>query len=304
MTNGERYNLTTIQALEAESIHIIREVAAEFENPVMLYSVGKDSSVMAHLAIKAFYPEKVPFPFLHVDTGYKFPEMYTFRDEFIRKNSLRLVVYRNDEAFLAGMNPLDYGTVRCCAELKTKALLDALTKGGYDAAFGGSRRDEEKSRAKERIYSFRDRFGQWNPKNQRPELWDLYNGRINKGESIRVFPLSNWTELDIWTYIHHENIPVVPLYFAKKRRVIYRGGQIIPVYPVTRTSEGEEITECVCRFRTLGCHFCTGAVMSPAVTLPEIIEEMMAVRHSERITRVIDHDQDSSMEQKKREGYF
>lgn len=304
MTNGERYNLTTIQALEAESIHIIREVAAEFENPVMLYSVGKDSSVMAHLAIKAFYPEKVPFPFLHVDTGYKFPEMYTFRDEFVRKNNLRLVVYRNDEAFLAGMNPLDYGTIRCCAELKTKALLDALKKGGYDAAFGGSRRDEEKSRAKERIYSFRDRFGQWNPKNQRPELWDLYNGRINKGESIRVFPLSNWTELDIWTYIHHENIAVVPLYFAKKRQVIYRGGQVIPVYPGTHIHEGEEITECICRFRTLGCHFCTGAVMSPAVTLPEIIEEMMAVRNSERITRVIDHDQESSMEQKKREGYF
>lgn len=304
MTDGERYNLTTIQTLEAESIHIIREVAAEFENPVMLYSVGKDSSVMAHLAIKAFYPEKVPFPFLHVDTGYKFPEMYQFRDEFVKKNNLRLIVYRNDEAFLSGMNPIDYGTIRCCAELKTKALLNALAKGGYDAAFGGSRRDEEKSRAKERIYSFRDQFGQWNPKNQRPELWELYNGRINKGESIRVFPLSNWTELDIWTYIHHENIPVVPLYFSKKRQVIHRGGQIIPVYPGTRIREGEEITECVCRFRTLGCHFCTGAVMSPAVTLPEIIEEMMAVRHSERITRVIDHDQDSSMEQKKREGYF
>jgi len=304
MLNGERYTLSTIQALEAESIHIIREVAAEFENPVMLYSVGKDSSVMAHLAIKAFYPEKVPFPFLHVDTGYKFPEMYRFRDEFIRKNNLRLVVYRNDEAYNAGMNPLDYDTIRCCAELKTKALLDALAKGGYDAAFGGSRRDEEKSRAKERIFSFRNRFGQWNPKDQRPELWNLYNGKINKGESIRVFPLSNWTELDIWTYIHHENIPVVPLYFAKKRRIIMRGGQIIPVYPDTLVRDGEDVLECVCRFRTLGCHYCTGAVMSSAVTLPEIIEEMMAVRHSERITRVIDHDQESSMEQKKREGYF
>ena len=302
--NGERYTLSTIKALEAESIHIIREVAAEFENPVMLYSVGKDSSVMAHLAIKAFYPEKVPFPFLHVDTGYKFPEMYQFRDEFIRKNNLRLVVYRNNEAYNAGVNPLDYDTIRCCAELKTRALLDALAKGGYDAAFGGSRRDEEKSRAKERIFSFRDRFGQWNPKDQRPELWDLYNGKINKGESIRVFPLSNWTELDIWTYIHHENISVVPLYFAEKRRIIMRGGQIIPVYPDTLVRDGEEILECVCRFRTLGCHYCTGAVMSSAVTLPEIIEEMMAVRHSERITRVIDHDQDSSMEQKKREGYF
>lgn len=304
MTNGERYTLSTIQALESESIHIIREVAAEFENPVMLYSVGKDSSVMAHLAIKAFYPEKVPFPFLHVDTGYKFPEMYQFRDEFVRKNNLRLVVYRNDAAFDSGMNPREFGTVRCCAELKTKALLDALAKGGYDAAFGGSRRDEEKSRAKERIFSFRDQYGQWDPKNQRPELWDIYNGKINKGESIRVFPLSNWTELDIWTYIHHENISVVPLYFAKKRRIIRRGGQIIPVYPDTKILSGEEITECICRFRTLGCHFCTGAVMSSASTLPEIIEEMMAVRHSERITRVIDHDQDSSMEQKKREGYF
>ncbi|AGB01493.1 sulfate adenylyltransferase subunit CysD [Methanoregula formicica] len=304
MTNGERYTLSTIQALEAESIHIIREVAAEFENPVMLYSVGKDSSVMAHLAIKAFYPEKVPFPFLHVDTGYKFPEMYQFRDEFVRKNNLRLVVYRNDAAFNSGMNPLEFGTVRCCAELKTKALLDALAKGGYDAAFGGSRRDEEKSRAKERIFSFRDQYGQWDPKNQRPELWDIYNGKINKGESIRVFPLSNWTELDIWTYIHHETISVVPLYFAKKRRIIRRGGQIIPVYPDTKILNGEEITECICRFRTLGCHFCTGAVMSSASTLPEIIEEMMAVRHSERITRIIDHDQDSSMEQKKREGYF
>jgi sulfate adenylyltransferase subunit 2 len=230
--------------------------------------------------------------------------MYQFRDEFISKNNLRLVVYRNDEAFLSGINPVDVGTVKCCAELKTRALLDALAQGGYDAAFGGARRDEEKSRAKERIFSFRDQFGQWNPKNQRPELWNLYNGKINKGESIRIFPLSNWTELDIWTYIHHEKIPVVPLYFAKKRKVILREGQLIPVYPDTRIRSGEEIAEVICRFRTLGCHFCTGAVRSTAATLPEIIEEMMVVRHSERITRVIDHDQDSSMEQKKREGYF
>lgn len=304
MADKERYSLTNLEALEAESIHIIREVAAEFEKPVMLYSVGKDSSVMAHLAIKAFYPEKVPFPFLHVDTGYKFPEMYEFRDEFIRKNNLRLVVYRNDEAFRSGMNPSDYGTVKCCAELKTRALLDAIEKGGYDAAFGGARRDEEKSRAKERIYSFRDRYGQWDPKNQRPELWNIYNGKINKGESIRVFPLSNWTELDIWSYIHKEKIPVVPLYFAKKRKIIVRNGQMIPVYPDTQIRDGDEVLDEVCRFRTLGCHFCTGAVKSSAATLPEIIREMMVVRHSERITRVIDHDQDSSMEQKKREGYF
>jgi sulfate adenylyltransferase subunit 2 len=304
MKSGESYTLTTLQALETESIHIIREVAAEFENPVMLYSVGKDSSVMAHLAIKAFYPERVPFPLLHVDTGCKFPEMYAFRDTFVQKNNLRLVVYRNEEALLGGANPFDLGTVKCCAELKTKALLDALRQGGYDAAFGGARRDEEKSRSKERIYSFRDKYGQWDPKNQRPELWNLYNGKIDKGESIRVFPLSNWTELDIWTYIHHENIPVVPLYFAQKRRVIDRRGQLIPVYPGTRVNAGEEITELMCRFRTLGCHFCTGAVRSTAASLPEIIGEMMVARYSERITRVIDHDQDSSMEQKKREGYF
>jgi sulfate adenylyltransferase subunit 2 len=225
MKNYERYTLTNLQALEAESIHIIREVAAEFEKPVMLYSVGKDSSVMTHLAIKAFYPEKVPFPLMHVDTGYKFPEMYQFRDEFVKKNNLRLIVYRNEAAYRTGMNPVDFGTVKCCAELKTRALLDALAQGGFDAAFGGARRDEEKSRAKERIYSFRDQYGQWDPKNQRPELWELYNGKIQKGESIRVFPLSNWTELDIWMYIHHENIPVVPLYFAKKRKIIERNGR-------------------------------------------------------------------------------
>ena len=300
----ESYHMNNLQLLEAEAIHIIRETAAEFENPVMLYSVGKDSSVMAHLAIKAFYPEKVPFPLLHVDTGYKFPEMYEFRDNYTRKNNLTLRVYCNTGALAKGIKPSTVGTVKCCAELKTKALLDALKEGGYDAAFGGARRDEEKSRAKERIYSFRDKYGQWDPKNQRPELWNLYNCRINKGESIRVFPLSNWTELDIWTYIKQETIEVVPLYFAREREVILREGQIIPVYPDTEIGDDEKKDKMVCRFRTLGCHYCTGAVRSSAITVDEIIKEMMVARHSERITRVIDHDQDSSMEQKKREGYF
>lgn len=297
----ESYRLSNLKTLESESIGIIREVAAEFENPVMLYSVGKDSSVMVHLALKAFYPGKVPFPLLHVDTGYKFPEMYTFRDYYTQKNHLDLKVYKNEEAFSHGISPLSYGTIRCCAELKTKALLDALREGGYDAAFGGARRDEEKSRAKERIFSFRDIYGQWDPKNQRPELWNIFNTRINQGETIRVFPLSNWTELDVWTYIYHENIEVVPLYYAKKRQVIERNNQLIPVYDNDSSGESQEV---VCRFRTLGCHHCTGAVRSEADTLPKIIEEMMVVRHSERITRIIDHDQDSSMEQKKREGYF
>lgn len=304
MTPHERYRLTNLQTLEAESIHIIREVVAEFENPVLLYSVGKDSSVMAHLAIKAFHPEKIPFPFLHVDTGYKFPEMYSFRNKFIKKHGINLEIYRNDAAIEKNINPLTFGTVKCCGELKTRALLDALSLNGHDAAFGGARRDEEKSRAKERIYSFRDRFGQWDPKNQRPELWNLYNSKINKGESIRVFPLSNWTELDIWTYIYQENIEVVPLYFAKKRDIIERNGQLIPVYPGITLLAGEQFKQVMCRFRTLGCHYCTGAIRSSASTIPLIIEEMMTTRHSERITRIIDYDQDSSMEQKKREGYF
>jgi len=300
----EQYHLSNLDMLEAESIHIIREVAAECLKPVMLYSVGKDSSVLLHLARKAFFPDPLPFPLLHVDTGFKFPEMYAFRDEVALRYGLSLVVERDEEGTARGVNPLRDGTVACCSQLKTRALVSALARGGYDAAFGGARRDEERSRAKERIFSFRDAFGQWDPKNQRPEIWNLYNTRKNRKESFRVFPLSNWTELDIWTYIHHENIPVVPLYFAQKRRVIERNGQLIPVYPDTRLTSGEEITEMMCRFRTLGCHFCTGAVRSTAVTLPEIIEEMMVARHSERITRVIDHDQDSSMEQKKREGYF
>lgn len=304
MLNIERLHLSNLEALEAESIHIIREVAAEFERPVMLYSVGKDSSVMVRLAQKAFYPGKIPFPLLHIDTGMKFPEMYEFRDSFCREIGAELKVYRHEKAIADGVDPWKLGTVRCCAILKTQALLNALSEGGYDAAFGGARRDEEKSRAKERIYSFRDQFGQWNPRNQRPELWNLYNGRIRKGESIRVFPLSNWTELDVWMYIYIENIPVVPMYFAKERPMVVRDDRLIPVYEGTKLEPGEEPQMVMCRFRTLGCHPCTGAVRSSARTVPEIIEEMMVARHSERITRLIDHDQDSSMEQKKREGYF
>ena len=300
----ERYHLTNLKTLEAESIHIIREVAAEFERPVMLYSVGKDSSVMVRLAQKAFYPGKIPFPLLHVDTGLKFPEMYEFREQFCAEIGADLRVYRFEQAIAQGVDPYDMGTVKCCAQLKTQALLNALTEGGYDAAFGGARRDEEKSRAKERVYSFRDAFGQWDPKNQRPELWNLYNGRIKKGESIRVFPLSNWTELDVWLYIMVEDIPVVPMYFAAERQVIVRDGRLIPVYERTRLNEGETPETILCRFRTLGCYPCTGAVESSAKTVGDIVQEMMVVRHSERITRLIDHDQDSSMEQKKREGYF
>lgn len=300
----EKLHLSNLKTLEAESIHIIREVAAEFENPVMLYSIGKDSSVMVRLAQKAFAPGRIPFPLLHVDTGMKFPEMYNFRDLFCGEIGVDLRVYRYDEAISQGIDPWSMGTVKCCGQLKTQALLNALKEGGYDAAFGGARRDEEKSRAKERVYSFRDAFGQWDPKNQRPELWNLYNGKIHKGESIRVFPLSNWTELDVWLYIHLENIPVVPMYFAEMRKVIVREGRLIPVYERTPINTGETPEDVMCRFRTLGCYPCTGAVYSDAVTITDIIEEMMVARNSERITRLIDHDQDSSMEQKKREGYF
>lgn len=299
-----RSRLTTLDLLEAESIHIIREVVAEFEHPVMLYSIGKDSSVMMRLAQKAFAPGRIPFPLLHVDTGLKFPEMYEFRDRICREVGANLRVYRFEEAIERGDNPWDLGTVRCCAALKTTALLNALREGGYDAAMGGARREEERSRAKERVYSFRDSFGQWDPKNQRPELWSLYNGRIAPGEHIRVFPISNWTELDIWLYIHREQIPVVPLYFAAEREVIVRNRQLIPVYGLSRLEEGERTERLLCRYRTLGCYPCTGAVHSTARTVEEIIEEMMVARNSERITRLIDHDQDSSMEQKKREGYF
>ncbi len=299
----EKYRLPSLKILESESIHIFREVAAEFENPVMLYSAGKDSSVMIHLAIKAFYPAPVPFPLLHVDTGFKFREMYKFRDEFCKKNNLKLIVRRNENAIADGMNPLEFGMEKCCAELKTKGLLNAIAEGGYDACFGGARREEEKSRAKERVYSVRDKHGQWDPKNQRPELWNIYNGRIIKGESVRVFPLSNWTELDIWQYIKTENIEIVPLYFAKEREVIERDGQIIPLGE--RSALPDEKTRVVsCRYRTLGCHHCTGAVISNAKNLDEIIKEMMLARTSERSTRMIDHDKSGSMEEKKKEGYF
>lgn len=298
------FQLSHLKQLEAESIHILREVAAEFERPVMLYSIGKDSSCMLRLAQKAFHPGPIPFPLLHVDTTFKFREMIEFRDRTARELGLNLVVHTNLEALRQGCEPCGYGTQKCCALLKTKALLDALREGGYDAAFGGARREEEKSRAKERVYSFRDEFGQWDPRNQRPELWHLYNGRVNKGESIRVFPLSNWTELDVWHYIHRENIPVVPLYFAREREVFVRGGQLVLADDRFPLRPGEQPQRVMCRFRTLGCVPCTGAIRSTAASVPEIIEEMMTVRVSERATRVIDHDEDASMEKKKREGYF
>jgi sulfate adenylyltransferase subunit 2 len=300
----ESYRISNLKLLEAESIHIIREVVASFERPVMLYSVGKDSSVMVRLAQKAFYPGKIPFPLLHVDTTMKFKEMYEFRDHFVKEIGADLRVYTYQDAIAQGANPWDLGTVKCCALLKTQALLNAMKEGGYDAAFGGARREEEKSRAKERVFSFRDQFGQWDPKNQRPELWNIYNTRINKNETIRVFPLSNWTELDIWQYIYLEKIPVVPMYFAKKREMVVREGQLIPVDGPIPMKKGEKTEKVMCRFRTLGCYPCTGAIRSEAASVPEIIEEMMVARNSERITRLIDHDQEASMEQKKREGYF
>ncbi|MBP5627158.1 sulfate adenylyltransferase subunit CysD [bacterium] len=296
--------LTHLQQLESESIHIIREVAAEFANPVMLYSIGKDSSVMVRLAQKAFYPAPIPFPLLHVDTNFKFHDMYAFRDQFCKDIGAELRIYRNEEAIKAGTNPFELGTQKCCALLKTKALVDALRLGKYDAAFGGARRDEEKSRAKERIFSFRDEMGQWEPKNQRPELWNLYNAKINKGESIRVFPLSNWTELDVWQYIYKENIPIVPMYFAKEREMVVRDDMLIPLDGPIPLKKGEKPEKVMCRFRTLGCYPCTGAIRSTAKTVPEIIEEMMVVTISERSTRIIDHDTEGSMEIKKREGYF
>jgi sulfate adenylyltransferase subunit 2 len=296
--------LTHLQALEAESIHILREVAAEFQRPVMLYSIGKDSSVMVRLAQKAFYPGQIPFPLLHIDTGYKFREMVAFRDRFCAEIGARLIVHTNRQALADGANPFRLGTQKCCGLLKTRALLDALAAGGYDAAFGGARRDEEKSRAKERVYSFRDSFGQWDPKNQRPELWNLFNSRVDKGESIRVFPLSNWTELDVWEYIDAEKIPVVPLYFARPRPMVVRGEMLIPVEHDIPLLPGEEPQMVMCRMRSLGCTPCTGAIRSEADTVPKIIAEMQEFRRSERENRVIDHDQEGSMELKKREGYF
>ncbi len=296
--------LSHLEMLEAESIYIFREAAAEFARPVMLYSIGKDSSVMLRLAQKAFFPGKIPFPLLHVDTSYKFPEMIEFRDAYTRKIGAELIVHRNEEAIREGANPFALGTQKCCGLLKTKSLLDALAEGGFDAAFGGARRDEEKSRAKERIYSFRDTLGQWDPKNQRPELWNIFNARINKGESIRVFPLSNWTELDVWLYILKECIPIVPLYFAREREVVLRNGAIVVLYSDKELLPGERKQTMMCRMRSLGCVSCTGAIRSEAKTLPAIIEEMFSFRRSERENRVIDHDEDGSMETKKREGYF
>jgi sulfate adenylyltransferase subunit 2 len=296
--------LSHLRTLEAESIYILREAAAEFANPVMLYSIGKDSSVMLRLAQKAFFPGKIPFPLLHIDTSYKFPEMIAFRDNYTREIGAELIVHQNREALDAGANPFVLGTQKCCGLLKTKSLLDALTEGGFDAAFGGARRDEEKSRAKERIYSFRDPLGQWDPKNQRPELWNIFNSRLNKGESIRVFPLSNWTELDVWLYIHMESIPIVPLYFARERLAVLRGGSIIVIHSEKELFPGEKPQMVKCRMRSLGCVPCTGAIRSDADTVPEIIEEMLSFRRSERENRAIDHDEEGSMELKKREGYF
>ena len=297
--------LTHLRQLEAESIQIIREVAAEFDNPVMLYSIGKDSSVMVHLARKAFHPGKLPFPLLHIDTTWKFRAMIEFRDKFCAEHGLDLLVHVNRDGVAEGINPFDHGSQKYTTVMKTQSLLQALNKGGYDAAFGGARRDEEKSRAKERIYSFRDRYGQWDPKNQRPELWNLYNGKITKGESIRVFPLSNWTELDVWLYVYLENIPIVPLYFAAPRPVIERDGNLVMVDDERmRLLPGEEPRQQVVRFRTLGCYPLTGAIRSTATTLPEVIREMLLTKYSERQGRLIDFDEEGSMETKKREGYF
>jgi len=305
MTLMDPYKLTHLKQLEAESIHIIREVVAEFQNPVMLYSIGKDSSVMLHLALKAFYPGKPPFPLLHVDTTWKFQEMIRFRDEHAKRVGMELIVHINQEGLREGINPFVHGSRVHTDVMKTQSLKQALERYGYDAAFGGARRDEERSRAKERVYSFRDRNHRWDPKNQRPELWNLYNGRVHKGESIRVFPLSNWTELDIWQYIYLENIPIVPLYLAAERPVVEREGTLIMVdddrMPL---NPGETPMREQVRFRTLGCYPLTGAVRSHATTLPEIIQEMLMTRHSERQGRLIDHDAAGSMEEKKRQGYF
>ncbi|MGR9105762.1 MAG: sulfate adenylyltransferase subunit CysD [Gammaproteobacteria bacterium] len=299
------YTLTHLKQLEAESIHIIREVAAEFERPVMLYSIGKDSAVMLHLAMKAFHPGKPPFPLMHVDTTWKFHEMIEFRDRRVRELGLDLIVYINQDGVNQGVGPFTHGSKKHTDVMKTEALKQALDKYKFDAAFGGARRDEEKSRAKERVYSFRDRNHRWDPKNQRPELWNIYNGKIDKGESIRVFPLSNWTELDVWQYIHLERIPIVPLYFAKKRPVVSRDGVLIMVDDERMPlNPGEQPEMKNVRFRTLGCYPLTGAVESEATTLPQIIQEMLLTKSSERQGRVIDYDQAGSMEEKKREGYF
>ncbi len=299
------YQLTHLKQLEAESIHIIREVAAEFDNPVMLYSIGKDSSVMVHLALKAFYPAKPPFKLMHVDTTWKFKEMYKFREEYAKKElGLDVITYINEEGRALGLDPM-VSSGKHTTVMKTEGLKQALDLYKFDAAFGGARRDEEKSRAKERVYSFRSEDHRWDPKNQRPELWSLYNAKVNQGESIRVFPISNWTELDVWQYIHLEKIPIVPLYFAAKRPVIERDGVLIMVDDDRlKLKPGEEPVEKVVRFRTLGCYPLTGAVESTATTLPEIIQEMLLATTSERQGRVIDNDDEGSMQQKKEDGYF
>jgi sulfate adenylyltransferase subunit 2 len=299
-----RRGLSHLRALEAEAIHILRETAGQFERPVLLYSIGKDSSVMLHLARKAFFPGHMPFPLMHIDTGYEYPQMIAFRDWFVAEIGARLIVHKNRSAIDAGANPYSLGTARCCNLLRTQALLDALREYRADAALGGARRDEERSRAKERVFSFRDRHGSWDPKAQRPELWSLYNGRVSPGEHIRVFPLSNWTELDVWYYIETEKIPVPPLYFARLRDVVVRGGSLILLDSNVRLLPGEQPVKKRCRLRSLGCTPCTGAIESDADTVSKIIAELREFRRSERENRVIDHDQDGSMEMKKREGYF
>ncbi len=301
----DELRLTHLKQLEAEAIHVMREVVAQFERPVMLYSIGKDSSVLLHLARKAFYPGPLPFPLVHVNTTWKFREMIEFRDRIVADLGLDLISWTNQEGVDQGINPFDHGSKNYTDIMKTQALKQALDAGGYDAAFGGARRDEEKSRAKERVFSFRDKFHRWDPKNQRPELWNLYNGRVNTGESIRVFPISNWTELDVWQYIHLENIEIVPLYFSAPRPVVTRNGVTIMVDDDRFVFEpGEEAEEKWVRFRTLGCYPLSGGVESTATTLPEIIQEMLLATRSEREGRVIDYDQSGSMEEKKREGYF
>ncbi len=300
-----QYNLTHLRELEAEAIQIIREVAAEFENPVMLYSVGKDSSVMVRLAEKAFYPGKVPFPLMHIDSKWKFKEMIEFRNKYAKEKGWDLIVHYNKEGFESGVGPFSHGSKVHTDLMKTQALLEGLNKYKFDAAFGGARRDEEKSRAKERIFSFRDKFHQWDPKNQRPELWDIFNAKVHKGESIRVFPISNWTELDVWQYIRLENIPIVPLYYSKERPIVDMDGNLVMVDDERMPKEIAAKAEMrKVRFRTLGCYPLTGAIESEADTIEKIVEEMMTVTVSERTTRVIDFDQEGSMEQKKREGYF
>ncbi len=293
-----------LKLLESEAIHIMREVVAEFDNPVMLWSIGKDSGCLLRIARKAFYPGPIPFPLMHIDTGFKFPQMIQFRDDMAEKLGFRLIVEQNLDAIANGMNPHDFGVKRCCGALKTQGLLGALNKHKFDAAIGGARREEERSRAKERVFSFRDEYGQWDPKRQRPELWALYNTKISDNESIRVFPLSNWTEANIWQYIKQEQIPIVPLYFAESRKVVERGNTLLPFFDsLGGKKEGDQIVEKTCRFRSLGCMPCTGAIESDATTLDEIVHEALTTNRSERETRVIDHGS-NTMEDKKREGYF